>query len=70
MPLIAAAEDMEVRIAKIAAEGELKKHLSDMGIIPGEKITVISSRSGSVIVRVKEGRVALDRNLATRIFVA
>jgi len=40
-----------------------------MGIAINGKITILSKGNGSVICIVKEGRVALDSNIATKIFV-
>ncbi len=70
MPLIAAPTDVGLKIARITVDGELKKRLSDLGILPGEQITVVNVKSGNVIIRLKEGRIALDRELAGKIFVA
>ena len=42
----------------------------ELGITVGGKITLVSSSGGSVIVVVKEGRLCLDRTLASRIMVA
>ena len=35
----------------------------------GETVTVVSEMAGSVIVQVKESRVALDRSMANRIMI-
>ena len=69
MPLILAPENVELTIIKVLLDDELKKHLQDMGIAINGKITILSKGNGSVICIVKEGRVALDSNIATKIFV-
>ena len=69
MPLILAPIGREVRIVKIVAEGT-KKHLADLGILVDATVTVLSSAGGSTVCRVKEGRLALDRNVAAHIYVA
>lgn len=44
--------------------------LYHMGILPGEKIEVISNKGhGPIIVKIKETEIALGRGLARRIFV-
>lgn len=70
MPIAFAPAGKELCIRKVGAEDRVKKHLNEMGICEGGKITLISSSGGNVIVIVKEGRLCLDRNLAGKILVA
>ncbi len=70
MPLTVAPLGREVKIIKVLAEEKTKRHLANIGLLAGEQITVLSSGGGNVILKVKEGRVALDKNLAVKIFVA
>ena len=70
MPLLLAPIGQEVKIVRIAADEKTKKHLQNLGVLVDEKITVISSSGGSTVCRVKEGRLALDKNVAARIYVA
>jgi len=70
MPLIMAPADVEVEIKKISADERTKKHLREMGITEGGKITLISGTPRGVIVLIKEGRVCLDGALARKIIVA
>lgn len=70
MPLISAPIDVELKITKVFVSGDAKRHLENLGILPGEKVNVIRSVGGSLIVKVKEGRVALDSDMASKIFVA
>jgi ferrous iron transport protein A len=59
---------MEVR--KISVEEKTKKHLQEMGITVGSKVTLLSSGARGVIIVVKEGRLCLDGSLASRIMVS
>lgn len=70
MPIALAPLNREMEIKKVGAEDKTKKHLQEMGIAVGSKITVLSSGGGGVIVVVKEGRVCLDKTLASKILVA
>ena len=70
MPLVTAPTDTELKIVKVFADADAKRHLENLGILAGGTVTVLRSESGSVIVKVKEGRVALTKALATKIFVA
>ena len=47
----------------------LKQHLADMGFVPGGAVTVVSTIGGNVIVKVKESRVAISREMAQKIMI-
>ena len=70
MPIAIAPKGREVTVRKIGADEKVKRHLQELGITEGGKITLISSAGGSVIVIVKEGRLCLDRTLAGKILEA
>ena len=70
MPIYIAPQGRELLVRKVSADDKIKKHLREMGICEGGKITLISSSGGNVIVIVKEGRVCLDKSLASKILVA
>ena len=40
-----------------------------MGFVAGANVTVISEIAGNLIVNVKESRIALDKEMAMKIFV-
>ena len=70
MPLMLAPLNKEIKIVKILLEDKTKKHLESLGILAGSSLVVISSINGGVVVKVKEGRLALDRSIASKILVA
>lgn len=70
MPIAIAPAGRELLIRRVAADDKIKKHLHELGIYEGSKITLISSTGGNVIVIVKEGRLCLDKTLAGKILVA
>lgn len=45
------------------------RHLRRMGFIPGMSMSVVSVHNGNVIVNIKEGRVAIGREIADKIIV-
>ena len=69
MPLTYAEKNEDNVILKISGKQEIRKHLEDMGFVSGAIIRVISSTDGNVIVSVKDTKVALDRQLASRIMI-
>jgi ferrous iron transport protein A len=62
--------NQEMEIRKIAAEDKTRKHLQEMGITVGSRITLLSSGNNGVIIVVKEGRLCLDGAIARKILVA
>lgn len=70
MPLIIAPEGEELTIKKIIADDKTMRHLQDMGLLVGEKIVLVSANGGNVIIKLKEGRLAFNRELARKIYVA
>ncbi len=69
MPLVLADVGEEQIIKKVGGSQEMKQHLADMGFVPGGGVTVVSTIGGNVIVKVKESRVAISREMAQRIMV-
>ncbi len=70
MPLVLAPVGAQMKIVKIIADEKTKKHLANLGVMAQSQITVLSSSGGSTVCIVKDGRLALDRDVASRIFVA
>lgn len=70
MPLVLAPLGQEMKIVKIIADEKTKKHLANLGVMAQQPITVLSSQGGGAVCMVKDGRLALDKELASHIFVA
>ena len=70
MPIVIAPTNRQLKIVRIAADEKLKKHLESLGITVNGEVTVLSQSGGSVVCRIKNGKLALDRDLSTKIFVA
>ena len=70
MPIDVAPIGKNLTVKRILTDDKTKKHLESLGITIGSTLSIISASGGSVICLVKDGRLALDKNLATKIFVA
>ena len=70
MPLSIVPAGSFVKVKRVAAEDKVKKHLRELGISDGATLKVLASDGGNVILLVKEGRLCLDRGLASKIIVA
>jgi len=64
-----AAPGEEFVIRRIGGNPEVRKHLENLGFVAGGNVKVISALNGSVIVKVKESRVALDEEMARKIMI-
>lgn len=69
MPLIFMKQGEEAIIHKVGGSPEVKKHLENLGFVPGANVTVINTMAGNLIVSVKEARVAISREMAQKIMV-
>ena len=69
MPLVVAPTGEEQMIKRIGGSEEVKRHLQELGFVPGGFVTVVNEIGGNLIINVKESRVAVDKQLAQKIFV-
>ena len=69
MPLVLAEAGEENIIRKVGGSAEMRQHLEDMGFVAGGSVTVMSVIGGNLIVKVKESRVALSREMAQKIMI-
>lgn len=70
MPLAFAPIETELKIVKVLLDDKTKKHLESLGILTNGTIKIISNGKDGVVVLVKETRLALDRNISSKILVA
>ena len=69
MPINLSEPEKEVVIKKIGGSPEVRKHLETLGFTVGEKVSLVNILSGSVIIKVKESRIAVGEELARKIMV-
>lgn len=70
MPIVIAPVNQPLRIVRVTADEKTKKHLESLGVTINGEVTVLSASGGTVVCKIKDGRIALDSNLSTKIFVA
>ncbi|MBD5501656.1 MAG: ferrous iron transport protein A [Lachnospiraceae bacterium] len=56
-------------IKKVGGKEETRKFLENLGFVAGGVVTVVSEIRGSLIVNVKDSRVALGMDMANKIMV-
>ncbi len=69
MPLTFAAIGEKNIIKKVGGNPQVKKHLENLGFVAGGDVTVVTALGGSMIVNVKESRVAISKEMAQKIMV-
>ena len=69
MPLTLAREGEENLIKKVGGNPDTRQFLESLGFVAGAYVSVVSEISGNVIVSVKDSRIAISREMASKIMV-
>ncbi len=69
MPLMMVSAGETVTIKRIKGNDETKQFVEKLGFVVGSEITVVSKTGGNMIVKVKDARVAVTKDMAMRIMV-
>lgn len=70
MPLTMANVGEANTIRRVGGNPEARAHLENLGFVTGGNVTVISTIGGNLIVNVKESRVAISREMASKIMIS
>jgi len=69
MPLSMADIGAPNLIKKVGGKSEVRQFLENLGFVPGSAVTIVTKIDGNVIVNIKESRVAISREMASKIMV-
>lgn len=69
MPITLCEPGEELMIRKLGGNDETRRFLESLGFVVGSNITVVFEIKGNVIVKVKESRVAVSKEMARRVMV-
>lgn len=69
MPLTLATIGESNIIQRVGGSPEVKKHLENLGFVPGGSVIVVNTLNGNLIVNVKESRIAISEKMAQKIMV-
>ena len=69
MPLSFVKEGEPGVIHKVGGREETRRFLESLGFVAGGAVTVISRMGGSLIVNVRDARVAIGKDMANKILV-
>ncbi len=69
IPLSVLGDGNDGIIKKVGGKPEVRKHLENLGFIVGDRVNVITEQNGNIIVKVKEARIAISKEMAMKIYV-
>jgi len=69
MPLTMAETGREIQIKRIGGKDETKRFLESLGFVIGGLIMIVSEMNGNLIVKIKDSRVAISKEMANKIMV-
>ena len=69
MPLTFAKEGELASIKKVGGKEDTRQFLENLGFVAGADVTVISTAGGNLIVNIKDSRVAIGKDMASKIIV-
>ena len=69
MPLTLAQVGQINAVKRIGVKEEVRRFLNSLGFIEGSEVMLISQNQGNVIVKVKESRVAISKEMARKIMI-
>jgi len=70
IPLTSTRPGDSGRIVRVLGKSNVNRFLTDLGFVNGERISVVNKTSGNMILDIKGSRIAIDRMLASRIFLS
>lgn len=56
-------------VTSVSGTDSVRKHLEDLGFVPGSELEVLMSHGGDMIVKLKDTRLAVTREMASKIKV-
>ena len=69
MPLTFAKEGELASIKKVGGKEDIRQFLENLGFVVGAAVTVVSTSGGNLIVNIKDSRVAIGKDMASRIII-
>lgn len=69
MPLTMAKAGDVNQIKKVGGKEETRRFLENLGFVKGSFVTVISEIGGNMIVNIRDSRVAINKDMASKILI-
>ena len=69
MPLTMAEAGREIQIRKIGGKDDTRRFLESLGFVTGGFVAIVSEINVNLIVKVKDARVAISKEMANKIMI-
>ncbi|MGX8834902.1 FeoA family protein [Amedibacillus sp. YH-ame6] len=69
IPITMCSVNERFEIQRISGQDSQRQHLAELGFVVGTQICIVSKLQDNVIVGIRDGRIALDKTMANKIFV-
>lgn len=69
MPLTLCKEDSVVKIIKLIGKEEIQRRIMELGFVVDSELKVIVNNNGELLVEIKNARIAISKNIASKILV-
>ena len=69
MPLTMAQIGAVNIVKRVGGKDEVRKFLETLGFVEGSEVVLLSQNKGNVIVKVKESRIAISKEMANKIMI-
>jgi ferrous iron transport protein A len=69
MPLSLLKSGESGTVKRITGKDDTKRFLESLGFTVGASVSVVSEIHGNMLLRIRDTRIALDRNMAGRIVI-
>lgn len=69
MPLTMIGSGMSAKVRRVGGNDETRRFLGNLGFVAGSEVEVLNVLGGSLIVKIKDSRVALNADMAKHILI-
>jgi len=69
IPLIFLPQGSKATLSRISAGGRLKSRLAALGLTPGTELSVFQQNGGTLLISVRDSRLAIGYGVAQKIMV-
>lgn len=69
MPILMTKAGDDVTVARVTGAGSVRQRLGELGFVAGTQVKIMQSHGGSMIVAVRGSKLAITREMASKIMV-
>ena len=69
MPIMMTKTGDNVTVAKVTGNSNIKQRLGELGFVAGTPVKVVQTHDGNMIVKIRDSRLAITREMASKIMV-